>query len=329
MRADAFLTGGSGIVGGHLLAALIGGGVAVRALARSEAAAGAVSDHGAVPVFGDLFDADALAEGMSGVDVIYHVAGVNESCSRDPRAMDRVNIDGTVAVIRAAAATGVRRVVYTSSAAAIGEREGTIGVEETVHSGEYLSAYARSKYLAEMVATEEASRLGVDLVVVSPSSVQGPGRATGSAELLLRALNSKRPLLVDVMLSIVDIEDCTTGHINAARYGSVGERYILSGATLSVAEVVDLLATVTGREIHPRWVSESLVRRLGIPAARIVAVVKPSLGVCPDLIRTLLHGHRFDGSKAAKELRFTYREPSDTISRTVQWFAEKGLVRGD
>lgn len=298
----------------------------MRALARSDAAAAAVLGRGAAPVIGDLFDADALAEGMGGVDVVYHVAGVNETCPRDRRAMHRVNVDGTVAVIRAASAAGVGRVVYTSSAAAIGERDGTIGVEDTVHSGEYVSVYARSKHVAEVAALADAERLGVDLVIVNPSSVQGPGRATGSAELLLRAINAKRPLLVDATLSIVDIEDCTTGHINAAIYGTAGERYILSSATLSVAEAVDLLSDAAGRQIRPRWLSRRLVRSVGIPASRIASVLRPSLGICPELVSTLLRGHRFDGSKAVKDLRFSYTEASDTITRTVRWFADTGLI---
>ncbi|GMQ93733.1 MAG: NAD-dependent epimerase/dehydratase family protein [Acidimicrobiia bacterium] len=299
----------------------------MRALARSEAAAVAVSGHGAEPVIGDVFDAEALAGGMWGVDTVYHAAGVNETCSRDPRAMDRVNIDGSVAVIRAAAATGVRRVVYTSSAAAIGESEGMIGVEHIAHSGEFLSPYARSKYLAEEAVASEAELLGVDLVIVSPSSVQGPGRATGSAALLLRVLNAKRPTLVETMMSIVDIQDCTAGHMNAAKFGRAGERYILSGATITATEAVDLLTDAVGRQISPRWVSRGLVRSLGIPAVRVVAVVRPSLGVCPELLRTLLHGHRFDGSKAASDLRFTYTEASETIARTVKWFRDEGLIR--
>ncbi len=327
MPSEAFVTGASGLLGGHLVAALTADGVPVRALARSDSAITSVTQLGAVPVRGDLFDDEALKEGMWGADVVFHIAGVNETCSPDAKAMDRVNIDGTVAIIRAASTCGVRRVVYTSSAAAIGERQGMIGTEHTVHSGEYLSAYARSKHLAEVAAFEEAKRLGVDLVAVSPSSVQGPGRATGSAELLLRVLNSKRPMLVDTMLSIVDIEDCTKGHINAAEHGRAGDRYILSGATISVSDAVVLLQEASGCTINPRWLGEGLVRSIGIPAAGLMGAVRPSMGVCPELVRTLLHGHRFDGTKATKDLRFTYTDISDTITRTVKWFSEEGLIR--
>lgn len=299
----------------------------MRALARSESAGETVIGRGATSVKGDLFDTRALREGMWGTDVVFHVAGINETCSRDTPTMDRVNIEGTVSVVHAAAASGVRRVVFTSSAAALGEQQGMVGTEHTVHSGEYLSAYARSKHLAEVAAFDAADHLGVELVAVLPSSVQGRGRATGSAALLLRVLNSKRPLLHDATLSIVDIEDCTTGHIGAAELGRAGERYILSGATLKVAQAVALLCEAVGRTITPRWVGEGAVRSVGMVAAKGAAVVRPSLGICPELIRTLLHGHRLDGTKASTELRFTYTEVSDTITGTVAWFRDQGLIR--
>ena len=326
MPSEAFVTGGSGLLGGHLISRLIGDGAAVHALARSDAAAVSVAERGATVVRGDLFDDDALREGMSGADVVFHVAGVNEMCTADPAVMDRVNVTGTVSVIQAASANGVRRVVYTSSAAAIGEETGEIGTERTAHSSEYVSAYARSKHVAEVAAFEVAEQLGVDLVAVNPSSVQGPGRATGSATLLIRALNSKRPLLFDSTLSIVDIEDCTTGHVNAAKYGMAGERYLLSGATLTVADAIDLVANASGRSIRPRWLSRTMVQSAGMAAARVASVVRPSLGVCPELITTLLHGHRFDGSKASEELNFSYTDVSDTIKRTIAWLDEEGFV---
>ena len=324
--SEVFVTGGSGLLGGHLISRLIGDGASVRALARSDAAAVSVAERGATAVRGDVFDDSALREGMSGADVVFHVAGVNEMCASNPAAMDRVNVAGAVSVIQSASSSRVPRVVYTSSAAAIGEESETIGTEKTVHSGEYVSAYARSKHVAEVAAFEVADRLGVDLVAVNPSSVQGPGRATGSAALLIRALNSARPLLFDTTLSVLDIEDCTTGHINAAEYGRAGERYLLSGATLTVADAIGLLADASGRTIRPRWISRAIVQSVGMVAARVLASAIPSLGLCPELVTTLLHGHRFDGSKASEDLHFIYTPVFDTIQRTVAWLDEEGLI---
>jgi dihydroflavonol-4-reductase len=313
-------------VGGHLLTALVAAGTRVRALVRSETSAARVATAGATPHLVDLFDADGLRDALWGVDVLYHVAGVNETCPSNPARMDRVNVDGTRSVVAAAADAGVGRVVYTSSAAAIGEAEGMIGTERTVHSGVHLSAYARSKHRAELAAFAEAEAVGVDLVAVNPSSVQGPGRSGGSTRLLLHVLRSKRPLLVDTRLSIVDIEDCTAGHLAAAARGRGGERYLLSGATLSVTEAIRIIESTTGRAIHPRWVGEGTARTIGRPLARLAHAVRPRSGICPELIDTLLHGHRFDGSRAERELGIVYTPIDVTFARTIEWFEAEGLL---
>jgi dihydroflavonol-4-reductase len=253
---------------------------------------------------------------------------VNETCPRDVTAMDRVNVDGTMSVIRAAAAAGVGRVVYTSSAAAIGEEAGMIGTEATVHSGTYVSPYARSKHRAEVAALEQAAASGVDLVVVNPASVQGPGRSGGSARILLYALRSRRPVLVHTMISLVDIEDCTAGHIAAASRGRTGQRYLLSGATVPVADAVDLAAATTGRVVAPRWIGAGTLRSVGKTAAWLMHMVRPHSGICPALIETLLHGHRFDGSRAERDLALRYTPIEDTFARTIQWFEEQGLIGG-
>jgi nucleoside-diphosphate-sugar epimerase len=236
--------------------------------------------------------------------------------------MDRVNIDGAVSVVEAAADAGVGRVVLTSSIAAIGEGEGMIGTEHTRHSGSYVSAYARSKHLGEEAAARAARDTGVDLVVVNPASVQGPGRSSGSAELIRRVLGSKKPWLVDVPVSIVDIADCTVGHLLAAERGVRGERYILSGATVSVSEVVRLINDVAETDIRPRWLSPSIVRTFGLPLSRFV----PSSSICPDVVRSLLHGHKFDNTKSRTELGLDYTPISATFARTIAWFREQGLA---
>ena len=327
--SSAFLTGGSGLVGGHLLGRLTASGTSVAALVRSEEAERAVTERGGEPVRVDLLDVEGLTRAMSGVDVVFHVAGVNDTCPRHVDVMDRVNVDGTRAVVAAGAAAGVGRVVYTSSAAAIGERQGTVGTEATEHCGDYLSPYARSKHLAEIAAFEEAEVQGVDLVAVNPSSVQGPGRSSGSAEILLRVLNTTRPVLVDTFLSIVDIEDCTAGHLGAARHGTPGERYLLSGASIRVADAVAIASTAVGSEIRPRWISTAFARHVGVPIAGVLSWVRPSAGVCSALVHTLLHGHRFDGTRAVRELGIEYHAIEDTFVRTIEWFVDEGLLEAE
>lgn len=324
--ADIAITGASGLVGGSLLAHLVAEGKAVDAIVRSETSAHRVAESGAHPVIVDLFDRSGMRDALWGTPLAFHVAGVNETCVRDPSWMNRVNIEGTRAMIEAAADAGVARIVYTSSAATIGERSGVVGREHTVHDGTFLSEYARSKTEAERVAFTTAAERDIELVAVNPSSVQGPGRASGSARLFLYALKSRRPVLFDAQVSIVDIRDCTAGHVAASARGVAGERYLLSGHSIGVVSAIAMLSEVGDREVRPLWVSEGFLRTVGRAAARLASWFSPSSGACPALVDTLLHGHRFDGSRAERELGVTYHSLEETLAATVRWFESEGLI---
>lgn len=322
MPNSVFLTGATGVVGGSILAALSRRGDDVKALVRTAAGADAVTAQGATPVHGDVTVVDGLADAMWGASTVFHAAGVNEGCPKDAALMDEVNIDGAVNVVEAAARAGVGKLVLTSSVAAIGEAEGMVGSEHTRHGGTYVSRYARSKHLGEVAAVEAADRTGIDLVVVNPASVQGPGRAGGSADLIRRVVLSERPWLIDVAVSIVDIDDCAQGHLLAAENGVPGERYILSGATMTVAEIIATINEVAGTTIAPRWISPSVARSFGLPLSRLV----PSASICPDLVRSLLHGHRYDNRRSVDELGIRYTPIEETLGRTIQWFRDTGLI---
>ena len=319
------ITGGSGVVGRALLRHLTAEGHQVRALARSAAAAASVESLGAVPVEGDVLDPPALRTLADGAEWLFHVAGVNEMCSPDPEHMDLVNIEGTRNVLEACRSVGVLRMIHTSSAAAIGEAPGTIGFEGSPHRGSYLSRYERSKHLSERVLFDEAGE--IDVVAVNPSSVQGPGRSTGTGKMILDVINGDLPFLVETQVSIVDIDDCARGHVLAARSGRDGERYILNGASFGIAEVLGLLAEITGRRLTPRFVP-GWVAAAGSTAVELGArVVGRRPRVCREMVRVLRAGHVYDGSRATRELGLEYTSLESTIRRTIGWFEEQGLLR--
>lgn len=324
-QPPVFITGASGFVGGAVADRLVASGVEVRALARSETSVDRVRATGATPVVGDVSNRGALIAGMSGCDIAFHVAGINTMCPSDPGAMYRTNVDGVRVVVEAAAEAGVRRIVLTSSAAAIGESAGTVADEETAHTGVFLSHYARSKTLGESAFFEEASRWGVEAVAVNPSSVQGPGRAGGSTLILRLALNMSRPVAVDTTLSIVDIEDCTRAHVLAAERGVDGARYLISGASLPVADAVVLLSEIAGRPITP-IVIPRLLASLAYPLVAIAGLARGDRPICVEMLRTLLHGHQFDVSRSIDDLGMSYTPIAETFDRTVQWLAREGLV---
>ena len=318
------VTGGSGVVGGALLKELVTQGRQVRALVRSDQAAAIVAKLGAVPELGDILNYGSLAEAMEGCEVVYHVAGSNEMCLRDPSVLFRANVDGSRNTLRAAAAVGVRRMVFTSSATTLGEARGSVGHERSPHRGWYLSNYERSKFEAEQALLSEET--DVELVVVNPSSVQGPGRATGTGKLFLDLINGKIPALFDSRFSMVDIDDCAEGHVLAELKGRPGERYLLSGFTVSTAEAVQILEELTGLQFHLPSLPDALVAG----AATAVELGSRAMGrrprFCREMVRVLTFGHSYDGSRATRDLGLEYRTARDTIRRTIEWFVEEGLI---
>jgi dihydroflavonol-4-reductase len=322
-----FLTGGSGVVGGALLAGLAEHGDEIVALARSDEAAAKLDQRGARVVRGDTLDEDVLAAGMEGCELLYHVAGVNTLCPSDPAELFHVNVRGAETAVRAAARAQVRRVVLTSSTSALGEAEGTVGNEESPHRGSFMSTYERSKHEGEKAAFEAARRAGVELVAVLPSSVQGPGRAGGTGRILIAYLNGRLRAFVHTRISLVDIDDCVQGHLHAAERGRPGERYVLNSATLTSAEALKIVSGLTGVTDHVRFLPApvaSAAATLIEGAFRFRGRTPP---VCREMVRTMLHGHRYDGSKAARELGVTYTPVRETFRRTIAWALEQGLVR--
>jgi dihydroflavonol-4-reductase len=323
----AFVTGGTGVIGTALVTALLARGDEVIGLARSDASAQTLLQRGIESVRGETWDQDVMATGMQGCDVAFHVAGVNSLCVADPAPMERANIDGAVAAVRAAAAAGVPRLVHTSSAATIGEPAGAIGTEWTTPRGSYLSTYERTTTEGEEAALAAARETGQDIVCVNPSSVQGPGRAGGTGRFLLLFLDGRLKVFVDTNISLVDIDDCVAGHLLAAEHGVAGERYLLSGIRLTVTEALSLAAQVAGIDAKPRLAPRAVATIGGACVETVFKLRGKRPPVCREMVRTLLHGHRYDGSRAERELGLTYTPAVETLRKTIEWARAEGLLR--
>lgn len=322
-----FVTGGSGFVGRALVQALVDRGDEVVALARSPQSAQTLRGLGARVAVGDLLDEGQLHSAMEGCQLAFNVAGVNSLCVDDPAPMLAANVYGPERVAWAAARAGVSRVIHTSSAATIGEAPGTVGTEDTAHRGWYLSTYERSKTEGERAAFAAGRAAGVEVVCVNPSSVQGPGRTGGTARLLLACLDGRLKLFVSTSVSMVDIADCTQGHLLAAERGAAGERYVVNGMTLTIAEALALAGEVAGVQRRPRLVPRSVAIAGAYAVEHAFRLAGRRPPVCREMVRTLLHGHRYDGSRAARELGLSYTSPRETLRRTVDWARAAGLLR--
>ena len=321
-----FVTGASGFIGGALTTRLLERGDQVVGLARSDAAAKKVAARGAEVTRGDLLDEESIAAGMVGCEVAYHVAGVNSHCPRDPDMLLRVNVGGAEAAVRAAASAGIGRMVYTSSAASLGEPAGAVGTEDCTHRGSYLSVYDRSKHEGERAVFATAAETGIEVVAVNPSSVQGPPRTGGNGGIIIAYLNGKLPVFVDTQVSVVDIEDCVEGHLLAAERGESGQRYVLNGATLHSLRALELVSELSGVYDRVRIIPPPVARAAVAMAEAAYRLRGKTPSVCRARVRTILHGHRYDGSRATRELGLEYTPVADTFARTIEWAVAEGLV---
>jgi dihydroflavonol-4-reductase len=315
------VTGGTGVVGSAIVRHLAAVNHPIRLLVRDGVR---TLPAGLEPVGGDVLSYPSLLKAFEGADLVYHVAGVNKLCLPDPSEMYRVNVEGTRNVLKAAAEAGVGRLVYTSSAATIGEPTGTVGNEDSAHRGDFNSHYERSKYEAERVVLEEANDL--DVVVVNPSSVQGPGRATGTGKLLLDLVAGRLATVVDTRVSIVDIDDCARGHILAAAAGVPGRRYILNSFSMTIQEAVQLLGSVLERPVKVRYLPPTLALVGGTVIGAGFRVIRKQAPVCKEMVATLLHGHVYDGSRATRELGLTYTPADETLRRLMEWARAENLI---
>jgi dihydroflavonol-4-reductase len=295
-------------------------------LARSDQAAAVVAQRGARVVRGDVLDEDSLVAGMKGCELVYHVAGINTHCPEHPALLLRTNVQGAESAVRAAARAGVPRLVYTSSAASVGEPAGTVGREDTTHRGSYLSVYDRSKHHGEQAAFRAARESGVEVVAVNPSSVQGPGRSSGNGKIIIDYLNGRLRVFVDTYVSVVDIDDTIEGHLLAAAAGRSGERYVLNGATIAAREALAIVSDLSGIADRVRMLPPALARAGAVIAEGVARARGGTSSLCRARVRTILHGHRYDGSRATRELGLSYTPVAETFRRTIEWAVADGLV---
>jgi dihydroflavonol-4-reductase len=216
--------------------------------------------------------------------------------------------------------------VMTSSAASVGEPAGTVGREDTTHRGSYLSVYDRSKHLGEQAAFRAARQPGVELVAVNPSSVQGPGRSSGNGKIIIAYLNGRLRVFVDTHVSVVDIADTVEGHLLAAARGRSGERYVLNGATIRSEEALRIVSELSGISDPVRMVPPALARTAAALAEGAARARGRTSSLCRARVRTILHGHRYDGSRATRELGLIYTPVAETFRRTIEWAVAEGLV---
>jgi len=310
------ITGATGFVGGALAARLRADGHDVRALVRDPARATHLSDLGVDTVPGDLDDAPALDRLCDGVDGLFHVAGWYRLGQRDPSVGDRVNVAGTRAVLAAAQRAGVPRVVYTSTLAVNSDTGGAVRDETYRHTGGFVSDYDRTKAAAHDVALGFAAD-GLDVRVVQPGLVYGPGDTSQTGALIAAVVRGKRPQVpAGGSVCWAHVDDVASGHLLAMDAGRSGESYMLAGPAMTLANGLRLVAELAGTR-GPVVLPDGLVRGVGRVAGVLGRVVPLPADLAAETLRASLATYLGSAAKAKRELGWRARDPRTGLGQTV------------
>jgi dihydroflavonol-4-reductase len=326
----AFLTGATGFLGSHVARVLSQQGADLRLLVRPTSNLKNLEGLHAETATGDLRDPASLEKAMSGCDTVFHVAADYRLWVRDPDEMYRSNVEGTRAILEAARKAGVRRVVYTSSVATMGfTRNGNPADEDSpVALADMIGHYKRSKFMAEEVAID-AGRRGMHVVIVNPTTPVGEQdiKPTPTGRIILDFLKGKFPAYVETGLNLVDVGECARGHIAALEKGRTGERYILGGENLTLKQILDKLAAITGLSSP----SVKLPYFVAFVAAAVDETITGRiLGREPRAtIDTVRMGRKkmfASSEKAERELGWKILPVAPALKRAVDWFRTNSYV---
>ena len=325
-----FLTGATGFVGNHVAQAYARSGAHLRVLTRPSSNLAAIHGIAAEIVTGDLQKPESLRTALRDCDALVHVAADYRLWVPDPADMYRANVDGTRELLRIAREEGVAKVVYTSSVATMGFRKDTTIVDERtpVSEADMIGHYKRSKWLAEQEAIA-AARAGQHVVILNPTTPIGAGdrKPTPTGRIVVDFLNGKFPAYVDTGLNLVDVEEVARMHLVALDRGTPGERYILGGENLTLKQILDKMAAISG---------------LPSPNLRVPHAVAMIFAFFDEAITGKLRGkepratmeavrmgrkHMFASSaKAERDLGFEVRPVYKALRTAMDWFVANGYA---
>jgi dihydroflavonol-4-reductase len=319
------ITGASGFVGAAVLRRLLAQGHAARALVRPSSPRANLDGLDVEVVEGDLTDPASLIRAVRGCEALYHVAADYRLWTRNPDELYQSNVTGTRHILRAAGEAGVERIVYTSSVAVLGlHADGTPADEETPSTLEdMIGHYKRSKFQAEEAVRRMIEDEGLPVVIVNPSTPIGPRdiKPTPTGRTIRDAALGRMPAYVDTGLNLVHVDDVAEGHLLAFERGKIGERYILGGHNLSLREILEAIARITGRPApRIRLPHEAVMPIAYLSEAWAWLTHGPEPRATVDGVRMSKKLMFFSSEKARRELSYQARPVEEALRDAVAWF---------
>jgi dihydroflavonol-4-reductase len=314
------VTGGTGLIGHHLVRALLERGEEVRVTLRPDSPHEPLEGLDVSSVLADVGDRRAIRRAMKGVSHVYHVAGVT-SLRATREDYFRVNVEGTRVVMGEALRAGVEKAVLTSSVSALGPAPAGVTADETQIDGlrGMNLAYPESKLEAEVQALRLAAQ-GLPLVIVMPGQTFGRGDwRRSSTEVVRRFLRRDIPAYVEGTLCVVDARDVAQGHILAAEKGAIGERYILGGRNFTLTRLFADLGRISGVEPPSVKLPVAVAQQLAAAAERLPG--RPIVTSTEILLASQRWAYR--STRAKRDLGWTQTPHEETLENTVAWWRER------
>lgn len=318
----AFVTGGSGFIGQHVIRKLVQRGYDVYALARSPQSGDIVHRLGANVVRGDITDVDSMRTAMAGSEVVFHIAAWYKIGADDWMKAEAINVGGTRKVLRLAHELGIPKIIYTSTVAVFGDTKGELVDEAYYQGAPFLSEYDRTKWLAHYKVALPLIEKGAPITIVMPGGVYGPGDTSSIAD-MMRLFYRGLPVLpgYDFTLTYAHVEDVAEGHILAAEKGRAGESYILAGPAIPLGEMMDFWAHLTGRPKPAVRLPSQFIRPFASVAGAVgMAVTLPST-FSQEALQIVGATYMARSDKARRELGWQTRPLQTGMLETFEWIA--------
>ena len=320
------VTGASGFIGWHVARLLSERGHKVKALVRPTSK---ITELEAEPVIGDLRDAQSLERAVAGCGLVFHVAADYRLWAADPGELYRSNVDGTRNLLQAARHAGVERVVYTSTVGCIGVPDGGVG-DETMAAGlaEMTGAYKKSKFLAEKEALE-AAESGLPVVIVNPTAPVGDHdvKPTPTGRIVLDFLKGDMPAYIDTGLNVLGVRDAAAGHLLACERGRPGERYILGCENLTLAEILQKMARITGRKAPTIQLPYAVAYAAGVITTAWARISGKPPRAPLDAVKMARKKMFVSHEKARRELGFNPEPVDGALRSAIDWFTQNGYCK--